>query len=104
LIFRRGRAGRSTRRCAAESSVFGLHRANGEPVLAATAPWHRLDIAMPADLTEEVARIVGYDKVGVTLLDTALPPQRRNFALETEETDPGHPHRLWSLGYASTTR
>jgi phenylalanyl-tRNA synthetase beta chain len=68
------------------SSVFGLHRANGEPVLAATAPWHRLDIAMPADLTEEVARVVGYDKVGVTLLDTSLPPQRRNFALETEET------------------
>jgi phenylalanyl-tRNA synthetase beta chain len=67
------------------SAVFGLHRTNGEPVLAATAPWHRLDIAMPADLTEEVARIVGYDQVGVTLLDTSLPPQRRNFVLEVEE-------------------
>jgi len=67
------------------NAVFGLYRAEGEPVLAATAPWHRLDIAMPADLTEEVARIVGYDKVGVTLLDTALPPQRRNEVLETEE-------------------
>lgn len=69
----------------APASVFGLHRAGDEPVLAATAPWHRLDIAVPADLTEEVARIVGYDKVGVTLLDTTLPPQRRNFVLETEE-------------------
>jgi phenylalanyl-tRNA synthetase beta chain len=68
-----------------ETAVFGLHRAGDEPVLAATAPWHRLDIAVPADLTEEVARVVGYDKVGVTLLDTALPPQRRNFVLETEE-------------------
>lgn len=67
------------------NAVFGLYRAAGEPVLAATAPWHRLDIAMPADLTEEVARVVGYDKVGVTLLDTALPPQRRNEVLETEE-------------------
>ncbi|MBX2998155.1 MAG: phenylalanine--tRNA ligase subunit beta [Caldilineaceae bacterium] len=67
------------------TAVFGLHRAGDEPVLAATAPWHRLDIAVPADLTEEVARMVGYDKVGVTLLDTALPPQRRNFVLETEE-------------------
>ncbi|RME61640.1 MAG: phenylalanine--tRNA ligase subunit beta, partial [Caldilineae bacterium] len=60
-------------------------RANGEPLLEAVAPWHRLDIAMPADLTEEVARIVGYDQVGVTLLDTVLPPQRRNLILETEE-------------------
>ncbi len=67
------------------AASFGLHRANGEPILAATAPWHRLDIALPADLTEEVARIIGYDKVGVTLLDTTLPPQRRNFVLEAEE-------------------
>ncbi len=67
------------------NAVFGLYRADDEPVLAATVPWHRLDIAMPADLTEEVARIVGYDKVGVTLLDTALPPQRRNEVLEAEE-------------------
>ncbi|MBI3958376.1 MAG: phenylalanine--tRNA ligase subunit beta, partial [Chloroflexi bacterium] len=70
---------------APENAIFGLYRAENEPVLAATVPWHRLDIAMPADLTEEVARIVGYDKVGVTLLDTALPPQRRNEVLETEE-------------------
>lgn len=67
------------------NAVFGLYRAVDEPVLAATPPWHRLDIAMPADLTEEVARVVGYDKVGVTLLDTALPPQRRNETLEAEE-------------------
>ena len=67
------------------NAVFGLYRAADEPVLAATVPWHRLDVAMPADLTEEVARIVGYDKVGVTLLDTALPPQRRNEVLEAEE-------------------
>lgn len=66
-------------------AVFGLYRQADEPVLAATVPWHRLDVAMPADLTEEVARIVGYDKVGVTLLDSALPPQRRNAVLETEE-------------------
>ncbi len=69
----------------APTSVFGLKRVDAEPLLVATAPWHRLDIAMPADLTEEVARMIGYDKVGVTLLDTMLPPQRRNFILETEE-------------------
>ncbi len=68
-----------------ESAKFGLARAEGEPVIAATAPWHRLDVSLPADLTEEVARVVGYDKVSETLLDTVLPPQRRNAALETEE-------------------
>ena len=68
-----------------EQSVFGLARAEGEPVVAATVPWHRLDISLPADLTEEVARVVGYDRISETLLDTVLPPQRRNAPLETEE-------------------
>lgn len=69
----------------AESARFGLARAEGERVIAATAPWHRLDVSLPADLTEEVARVVGYDKVSETLLDTVLPAQRRNAPLETEE-------------------
>ncbi|MDE0198109.1 MAG: phenylalanine--tRNA ligase subunit beta [Caldilineaceae bacterium] len=68
-----------------EEAAFGLARADGEPVIAAIAPWHRLDISFPADLTEEVARVVGYDRISETLLDTVLPPQRRNAYLETEE-------------------
>ena len=68
-----------------EQSSFGLARAEGEPVVAATVPWHRLDVSLPADLTEEVARVVGYDRISETLLDTVLPPQRRNAPLETEE-------------------
>ncbi len=71
---------------APQQASLGLARAADESVLAATAPWHRLDIALPADLTEEVARVVGYDRIGETLLDTVLPPQRRNALLETEET------------------
>lgn len=70
---------------APEEAVFGLHVASGEPVLECVVPWHRLDIGVPADLTEEVARIIGYDKVGTTLLDSVLPPQRRNPILEAEE-------------------
>ncbi len=70
---------------APERATFGLARAHGEPVIAATVPWHRLDVTVPADLTEEVARVVGYDLIGETLLDTVLPPQRRNIQLETEE-------------------
>lgn len=70
---------------ASERAAFGLARAEGEPVIAATVPWHRLDVSLPADLTEEVARVVGYDSISETLLNTVLPPQRRNAPLETEE-------------------
>ncbi len=70
---------------APERTKFGLACAQGEPVIAASVPWHRLDVTLPADLTEEVARVVGYDRIGETLLDTVLPPQRRNIQLETEE-------------------
>jgi phenylalanyl-tRNA synthetase beta chain len=70
---------------AAPAATFALARQPGEPLLACTAPWFRLDIAMPADLTEEVARIIGYERVGMTLLSDELPPQRRNERYETEE-------------------
>ncbi len=66
-------------------ATYALQRAPGEPLLAATAPWHRLDVTLPADLTEEVARIIGYEHVGMTLLNDELPPQRRNSWHETEE-------------------
>ncbi len=66
-------------------ATFGLRVVESEPILECVAPWHRLDVRMPADLTEEVARIIGYDQVGVTLLADVLPPQRRNMVLQTEE-------------------
>ncbi len=67
------------------AAAYALQRAPGEALLAATAPWHRLDIAIPADLTEEVARIIGYEHADMTLLNDSLPTQRRNELLETEE-------------------
>src|SRR6266487_798449 len=67
------------------NAAIGLHVDPGERLLHCTAPWHRLDIQVPADLTEEVARIIGYERINTTLMDDELPPQRRNFALETEE-------------------
>jgi phenylalanyl-tRNA synthetase beta chain len=69
---------------AGEAATFALHRKAGEPLFECVAPWHRLDINIPADLTEEVARMIGYEQVGLSLLDTELPTQRRNELLETE--------------------
>ena len=66
-------------------AVFGLHMKPGEQLLRCIAPWHRLDIHVPADLSEEIARIIGYERIDTTLMDDVLPPQRRNLALETEE-------------------
>ena len=55
------------------------------PHLRITVPSHRQDIAIPADLAEEIGRIYGYDRLTPTLLADELPPQRRNSALEGEE-------------------
>jgi len=67
------------------SAAFGLRIKPGEPLLRCIAPWHRLDIQVPADLTEELARIIGYEHIDSTLMDDVLPTQRRNHKLETEE-------------------
>jgi len=53
--------------------------------LRVTVPWFRLDVSIPADLIEEIARVIGYDQIPTTLMDDALPPQWRNWALEGKE-------------------
>jgi phenylalanyl-tRNA synthetase beta chain len=70
---------------AAADATFGLQRQAGEPLLECTPPWHRLDIRYPADLCEEVARIIGYEHVGATLMNDELPTQHRDDVRETEE-------------------
>ncbi len=70
---------------ATPEATFALHREAGEILLRCTVPWHRLDVSIPADLTEEVARMIGYEQVGMTLLAETLPTQRRAEAFETEE-------------------
>ena len=66
-------------------ATFALAHEEGEPFLECLPPWHRLDVRIPADLTEEVARIIGYEHVGMTLLTAPLPPQRHFEVYETEE-------------------
>lgn len=59
-------------------------RVEGETIHA-TVPDHRLDVRIPADIMEELARVYGYDRIPSTLLADELPPQRRFHQLETEE-------------------
>ncbi len=49
--------------------------AEGES-LQVEVPSHRLDVAIPADLIEDIARIYGYDEIPATLMRDVLPPQR----------------------------
>ena len=56
-----------------------------DETLRVTVPWFRLDVTIPADLIEEIARVIGYDALPTTLMDDALPPQWRNWALEGKE-------------------
>jgi phenylalanyl-tRNA synthetase beta chain len=61
----------------------------GEDALEVTAPPYRLDVGSGAvgvaDLAEELARIIGYDRIPVTAMADSLPPQRDNAALDLEE-------------------
>jgi len=66
---------------------FGVAESGDKTALLhVTVPSHRLDVNIPADLAEEIGRVYGYDRLPMTLLRDELPPQRRNLALEGEET------------------
>jgi phenylalanyl-tRNA synthetase beta chain len=53
--------------------------------LHVVVPSHRLDVRLPADLAEEIARVHGYDRFPSTLLRDELPPQRDNPSLAGED-------------------
>lgn len=58
-------------------------------VIHATTPDYRTDISTgivgKADLVEEIARIIGYDKIPTTIMADEMPAQKRNRTLEIEE-------------------
>ncbi len=53
--------------------------------LEVSVPHYRLDVEIPADLVEEIARVIGYDKLPATRMSDQLPPQKRNRSQELEE-------------------
>ena len=57
---------------------------DGDTVIARVGS-ERSDITRPCDLMEEVARLVGFDRVPETLPDEAVPPHARNFGIIMRE-------------------
>jgi phenylalanyl-tRNA synthetase beta chain len=55
---------------------LGFEVAGEGDALAVIVPLHRLDVAVAADVAEEVARTYGYDRVEGRLPEAALPPFR----------------------------
>lgn len=53
-------------------------KVTGEDLLEVKVPSHRMDVNLPADLTEEIVRIYGYDHLVPTSMKDELPPQRQN--------------------------
>ncbi len=61
---------------------FGVRSRDGG--LEVDVPSFRLDVHETADLVEEVARVVGYDRVPTTLPTGSIPSGGRNFWIEFE--------------------
>lgn len=68
-----------------EAFGFGVREAEEGDRLQVDVPYYRIDVEIAADLVEEVARYIGYDKIPSTLLRDELPPQRDNPSLQFEQ-------------------
>ena len=52
---------------------FGCRQNESNSRVHVEVPWWRTDVSCAADLAEEVARIIGYDKIPITMLGSPLP-------------------------------
>jgi phenylalanyl-tRNA synthetase beta chain len=66
---------------------FECQAGNSGSEILVSAPYWRSDIRCPADLVEEVARIVGYDKVPMTRLSSSLPAQKSKLSAEARRSE-----------------
>ncbi len=70
-----------------KSLGFECRESGSDSQISVAVPYWRSDIKCPADLVEEVVRIIGYDKVPITRLSSPLPQQESKLSLAARQSD-----------------
>ncbi len=86
---------------------FKAEKTTGEAEFIITSPYWRSDISIEADLVEEVARVIGYDAIPMTMLSSSLPQQdpepMLDFKKEVKQVLAGYGFQE-IIGYSLTSR
>ncbi|MDM0043941.1 phenylalanine--tRNA ligase subunit beta [Variovorax dokdonensis] len=85
--------------CSAVMRRLGFSIAEGDGTLTVTPPPHRFDLALEEDLIEEVARLIGYDKLPT---NPPLAPITARVLSESRRGRFALRHRVAALGYQET--
>ena len=63
---------------------FEIQIPGAEQSMMVTVPTWRIDVTLPEDLIEEIARVNGYDSIPTTMMAASLPEQLANESLDFE--------------------
>ena len=66
---------------------FECQEGDSNSQISVSVPYWRSDIKCPADLVEEVVRIIGYEKIPVTRLSSPLPQQKSKLSPAAQQSN-----------------
>ncbi len=66
---------------------FECHEGDSGSQISVSVPYWRSDIKCPADLVEEIVRIIGYEKIPITRLGSPLPQQKSKLSPSAQQSN-----------------